>query len=51
MKKVDLKSEFFMNTGEFLNRCFDKNNVPTQILEMSGGSCQCVACQNTGCNR
>ncbi len=55
MKKANLSAEFFRESSEVLNRAFDRDeaNVPARIMERHGrgGGCQCVSCQNTGCNK
>ena len=59
MKKANLSAEFFHNSSEVLNRSFDRDeeNVPARVMERhakGGGcqsACQCVSCQNTGCNK
>ena len=56
MKNIGLSEEFFGNSREFLNRSFDESsdNTPARTMDRivaKGGSCQCVTCQNTGCNK
>ncbi len=58
MTDTNLTLEFFADAREILNRGFDKSSDNTPIrstdallAESCQKSCQCVSCQNTGCNK
>lgn len=54
MKKVNLSDEFFVSSVEIRNRT-SNNIVPKELKNIIAGvcdkGCQCVACDNTGCNK
>lgn len=55
MESRSLAEEFFLSPGDILNRDSGNGRPTTELgasfYVMGGKGCQCVSCQNTGCNK
>lgn len=49
--KATLVDQFFGDVRELSSRGFSENAKNTAVMSGGGGGCQCVSCQNTGCNK